>query len=193
MQTNLNLDRALKIILFIALLIIGLVIINDINIKNNSGVLNLITNGNLINITVQGKNNYAVQSGKAKLRLKEGDYIIYVTNKNNKQTNQKVHVYKGQYQELNIQIPSDNAKQDLYAYTNKFASLLPIIGPGGEFKITYQYQITSTQAIPTIVISSLTDKGKQDALHWIKNFGYNPNSLNLQYQTISTKTYNNAN
>ncbi|HSX53076.1 MAG TPA: hypothetical protein VLF90_01775 [Patescibacteria group bacterium] len=59
---------------------------------------------------------------------------------------------------------------------------LPYLGPGNEFRIDYSFPPGSDPNKPTIVISSSSDGGKQDALAWIKSQGYNTSKLSIVYK-----------
>ena len=60
---------------------------------------------------------------------------------------------------------------------------LPFIGPGSEFRIDYGSQPGADANNPTIYITAPTTQAQQDAVTWIKNQGYDPTKLDIQYVT----------
>jgi len=66
-----------------------------------------------------------------------------------------------------------------------FVQLLPYIAPGFEFRIDYGSP-DAGQSKPVIYVQADTQQAKDDALEWIRNQGYDPSTLNIQYTTSSS-------
>ncbi len=67
---------------------------------------------------------------------------------------------------------------------------LPFIGPAFEYRIDYGTTPANAKYKnqPGIYIGADSDQGKQDALDWIKAQGFDPNRMNIVYQTIEEAT-----
>lgn len=70
--------------------------------------------------------------------------------------------------------------------SDPLVKLLPFKGGGNEFQVSYTVNYVNQQPNLVIVISSGTDKGKQDALTWIRQVGFDPTDYSISY--VSTLT-----
>ncbi len=61
---------------------------------------------------------------------------------------------------------------------------LPYIDPGLTYRIDYGEPLAGTN-VPGIYITAPTTQGQQAALQWIKDQGYDPSTLHIQYNTAS--------
>ena len=59
---------------------------------------------------------------------------------------------------------------------------LPFIGAGFSYRIDYGAPLPGTN-VPGIYITAQTQQGQQNAVTWIKNQGYDPTTLHIQYVT----------
>jgi hypothetical protein len=68
---------------------------------------------------------------------------------------------------------------------------LPYIGVGFEFRVDYGEPLPGTN-VPGIYITAKNDQGYQDALTWIRDQGYDPNTLHIKYTQGDPENSNNT-
>jgi len=75
---------------------------------------------------------------------------------------------------------SQSVQQSLHQ--NPIISKLPFVGPGNEYRIDYgTAPRKSSSTDVAIYITYYVPVGKQDALNWIEQQGYDPSKMNIVY------------
>jgi hypothetical protein len=121
--------------------------------------------------------------GKAKVRLQPGSYKVIATD-GKFQSTKDTQIYKKitttANVTLNIQQQNQQAAYNVEA-NNLISRYLPFTERHNEYRVSYLYQVNGDVAKPTIVITSSSAKGREDAIKWIQGLGFNPSHLQIQY------------
>lgn len=191
-----------KFLLFIILLLfIASFVLLTIRRVQLSATLNIQVAPSIAKLTANG---HGIGAGTN--QVKPGIYSISATMNGFSNNLQTVTVKKGEVKTIGIVLTSnspstanwyathpadqqvlekisgknfDSLSQGLTQNTS-LIKLLPFIGPGFEFRIDYG-NTSSGQVI--IYITAPNSGAQQDAVTWIKNQGYDPTKLDIQYVT----------
>lgn len=186
-----NTKRLFLITLILVSLLSVYWIIEAIYISQTTGILRASSTDTSATISVEQLNHHSVNIGvgSASIHLQPGLYKVLASH-NRTQAVQNVQIYKKTASEVNLSPTSAVAKNQLpkkVVDSNALTQLLPFTGPSSEYKVSYIYQISANAAQATIVITSPTTKGQQDALSWISKVGFNPSDLSIKYETAPVK------
>ena len=167
------------------------IIIDSIYIAQTTGILVVNSKNPSATITVSQLNHQSanVGTGNARVRLTPGTYKV-IASVNKAQAAQSITISKRGTSVVSLSPTSAGAIGQLpkkVVDSNALTQLLPYTGPSSEYKVSYTYEITGSSAQATIVITSPTEKGQQDALSWISKVGFTPSNLNIKYETTSVR------
>jgi hypothetical protein len=141
----------------------------------------------LLSVSEAGHRMVNVGHGQSNIHLVPGNYKIYAS-LGRLQTAEDIQVTKKNKSQVSLQLPGLSAQSrqlNKNAQANSLIKLLPYTGPNSEYVISYRYTVSGGVANPIIVITTSSDKAKQDALAWITRVGFNTGSLVIQYQTAA--------
>jgi hypothetical protein len=196
-------NRRLTIVGMIAVLAILITagIIKIVVARPYTATINITVTPSVATITLNGQH-----ASNGKNKVKPGNYTVTASYKGFTTVSKQVSAQKGQTATVGIILESNSpltaswyqshskdqttaeviagrdfdTKAAQQAKSQPIINLLPYIGPGFEYRIDYGLK-PSDSSNPVIYIQTDSDQGKQDALDWIKNQGFNPSTLNIQY------------
>ena len=140
-------------------------------------------------------------------RVKPGKYVVVFSMSGFATTSQTVNVSKGKTGYANaVLVPNSSSTNGWYlnhpkdesaaegissnnndrqaqasVNNNPLITLLPYIGPDFEYRVDYGNQLSN--GLPIIYITGPTQQDQQLGLDWIKNAGFDPSKMNIQYIT----------
>jgi len=159
-----------------------------------------------LNIQVTPKSALVTVNGKKShdgiVAVKPGSYTVVASKTGFTNSGKTIPVAAGQTQYIGLALTSNSSdtanwysdQQLLEVITGKqftensqqsvqqvpLIQKLPYIGVAFEFRVDYGAPLPNT-SVPGIYITAPTEQGHQDALTWIKNQGYDPSTLHIQY------------
>jgi hypothetical protein len=157
---------------------------------NTTGILNVSSNDKNSTLSISQIDHQAkiIGTGKAKIRLKAGNYQISATD-NGYQAIVSVQMQKNKTTSRNLSLPIAAKSQSSGGLFNK----MPFLGPSAEYEIVNVVGAQNNVSGPLIVIASSNEQTKQAALQWIHQQGYNPNDYIIDYQTVQLHNYHYTN
>lgn len=175
--------KVLRYVLLITLVVCLGMLALAIRDRLNTGVIIIDSTDKAASFSLSqpGRQSRLLGRSTVKVRLPEGEYQVTASD-NQRQDTKTVSIKAGATEKVTLDLRiTTTAETKDYSSANTLIKLLPYTGPNGDYQITYSYEITGGQAVPSIHVTFRDVGAKKAAIAWIKSLDLNMNSITITY------------
>ncbi|MGH7234052.1 MAG: hypothetical protein ACREF7_01230 [Candidatus Saccharimonadales bacterium] len=161
---------------------------SDFSTKSSTALITVATVDPNASLSVIRHSREAhIGKGSTKIRLSPDSYTI-LASRDGMSSSKSISIKAKSEQNIYLNPRSVHsmvfANNTIASQNLQIIHLLPFVGPGLGFKITYSFSGPSNSQM-TVVVTAPSAQNQQEALTWLKSVGINPGLYNLQFITAA--------